>query len=82
MLSSNEWDPLTHVILGRADGARIPDMDISLRTINYSHLTDVNSVPIGLYPQQVIDEANADLEGIADFFQALNIRVSRPIIDV
>lgn len=78
MLARNEWDPLKHVIVGRADGARIPPMDISLRTINYSHLDDVSSVPVGDYPQQVIDEANEDLENLCDFLVKLGVRVSRP----
>jgi glycine amidinotransferase len=78
MLSGNEWDDLKHVIVGRADGARIPAMDLSLRTINYGHLADVSQVPVGPYPQQVIDEANEDLEGLADFFRSVGIRVSRP----
>jgi glycine amidinotransferase/scyllo-inosamine-4-phosphate amidinotransferase 1 len=81
MLARNEWDPLKHVIVGRADGSCIPTMDTSLRTINYSHLGDVSDVPCGLYPQQVIDEANEDLEGICDFFTSMNIKVDRPVVD-
>jgi N-dimethylarginine dimethylaminohydrolase len=78
MLSKNEWDPLQRVIVGRANGARIPVMDTSLRTINYSHLSDVDQIPQGLYPQQVIDEANEDLEGICNFLTSLGIQVDRP----
>ena len=78
MLSSNEWDDLKHVIVGRADQARIPPLDLSLRTINYGHLHDLGRVPEGLYPQQVIDEANEDLQGMVDFLESLGVRVSRP----
>lgn len=78
MLSCNEWDPLLHVIVGDARGAQIPVMDTSLRTINYSHLTDVLDVPVGLYPQQVIDEANEDLQGICNFLTGMGIKVDRP----
>jgi scyllo-inosamine-4-phosphate amidinotransferase 1 len=82
MLSTNEWDPLLHVIVGRADGARIPEMDNSLRTINYGNLRDVSQVPVGLYPQSVIDEANQDLENLSDFFKSCNIKVSRPDLQI
>lgn len=78
MLARNEWDPLQHVIVGRADGACIPKMDVSLRTINYSHLDNVDEVPYGLYPQQVIDEANQDLDGLCNFLRDLGVTVSRP----
>lgn len=81
MLAKNEWDLLTHVIVGRADGARIPQMDISLRTINYSNLPDVSGVPVGPYPDQVIEEANEDLEGIVDFLQSQGVRVDRPSLE-
>jgi N-dimethylarginine dimethylaminohydrolase len=78
MLARNEWDPLIHVVVGRADGARIPVMDRSLRTINYGNLRDVDAVPVGPYPQQVIDETNQDLENLVEFLQSLEIKVSRP----
>ena len=48
-VSKNEWDPLKKVIVGLADFARIPLMDKSLRTVNYSHITkDIEYVPVGL----------------------------------
>ena len=34
--SKNEWDQLKTVIVGIADNAKVPAMDISLKTINYS----------------------------------------------
>jgi glycine amidinotransferase/scyllo-inosamine-4-phosphate amidinotransferase 1 len=78
MLSTNEWDPLEHVIIGDATGARIPNMDTSLRVINYSHVNDVSDIPVGLYPRQVIDEANQDLQSLCDFLASLDIKVDRP----
>ena len=81
MLSANEWDPLQHVIVGRADGARIPVMDVSLRTINYSHVQDVTTVHTGSYPQTVIDKANEDLDALSDFFISLGIKVDRPSME-
>lgn len=78
MLSKNEWDPLKKVIVGVADGAKIPALDISLRVVNYADKTDELSIPQGLYPQQVIDEANEDLEVFCDFLRKENVEVLRP----
>ena len=78
MLSKNEWDPLKKVIVGIADNATIPELDISLRLINYADVKDESKIPQGLYPQQVIDEANEDLEIFCDFLRKENIEVVRP----
>ena len=79
-VSKNEWDPLKKVIVGLADFARIPLMDKSLRTVNYSHVTkDIEYVPVGLYPIQVIQEANEDLDRLASELIKLGIEVVRPM---
>lgn len=78
MTSTNEWSQLKKVIVGVADGAKIPPMTKSLRTVNYADKTDVSDVIEGLYPQQVIDEANEDLETFANFLKSLDIEVVRP----
>jgi glycine amidinotransferase len=78
MLSKNEWDPLETVIVGIADDAKIPSVDISLRTVNYADVKDVNEIPVGPYPQQVIDEANEDLEKFVVFLKSCGVTVLRP----
>jgi glycine amidinotransferase len=78
MLSKNEWDPLQKVIVGIADDAIIPKLDISLRCINYADYEDESNIPQGRYPQQVIDEANEDLEIFCDFLRNENVEVLRP----
>lgn len=78
MLSKNEWDPLKKVIVGIANGAKIPKLDRSLRTINYANVADELSIPYGTYPQQVIDEANEDLEVFCDFLRKEGVEVLRP----
>lgn len=78
MLSSNEWDPLKSVIVGIADDARIPWLDPSLRYVNYASTHDTKSIPKGPYPQQVIEEANEDLETFCDFLRKESITVYRP----
>ena len=78
MKSQNEWDQLKKVIVGVADYARVPEVDLSVRTINYADREDVSDVHVGLYPQQVIDEANEDLEVLSDFLSDLGVEVLRP----
>ena len=79
-VSKNEWDPLKKVIVGLADFARIPDNDISVRTVNYSHVIDENKIPKSqIYPLDVIREANDDLDRLADELKKLGIEVVRPM---
>lgn len=78
MYSSNEWGKLKKVIVGIADDARIPEMDQSLRTVNYAHTNDVSTVSTGLYPEQVIEEANEDLNVLCDFLTSEGVEVLRP----
>jgi len=77
MLSKNEWDSLRKVIVGVADGATIPSLDVSLRTVNYAHVYNDQDIPNGPYPQQVIDEANEDLETLCNFLSKESIEVHR-----
>lgn len=79
-VSKNEWDPLKKVIVGLADFARIPNLDKSLRTVNYSHVKDERDIPSGgLYPLQVQQEANEDLDTLASELTKLGIEVVRPM---
>ena len=77
MKSQNEWDKLKKVIVGVADYARVPEVDLSVRTINYADREDVSDVPVGQYPQQVIDEANEDLEVFVSFLLGEGVEVLR-----
>ena len=79
-VSKNEWDPLQKVIVGLADFARIPNLDKSLRTVNYSHIKNDSEIPEGgLYPLSVIKEANEDLDRLASELTKLDIEVVRPM---
>jgi glycine amidinotransferase len=75
---TNEWDQLKKVIVGVADYAQIPQMDKSLRTINYADVADVSSIKTGPYPDQVISEANEDLEIFCNFLRGEGVEVLRP----
>lgn len=75
--SHNEWDRLRSVVVGRADNARVPIDDLSLRAINYAG-PQQHAVPAGPYPQAVIDEANEDLEFLCRVFVDAGVTVHRP----
>lgn len=78
MLSQNEWKPLKSVIVGTATNAKIPPVDKSIRCVNFAGEKDEDIPTSGYYPQQVIDEANEDLEVLCDFLKKENIKVHRP----
>lgn len=78
--SHNEWSQLKSVVIGNAKFARIPPMDKSLRTVNYSNIIQDRELPKeGLYPTQVEEEANEDLEILCQELIKLGIEVHRPI---
>lgn len=77
-MSVNEWSQLSKVIVGIADNAKIPELDISLRTVNYADVQDEVDIPKGNYPEQVVQEANQDLEIFANFLKKEGVRVLRP----
>lgn len=78
MKSTNEWDQLSKVIIGIADNAKIPSLDVSLRTVNYADVKKETDIPCGVYPEQVIQEANQDLETFSNFLKGEQIKVLRP----
>ena len=78
MNSTNEWGHLKKIIIGVADYATIPTLDISLRTVNYADISNESNIKSGPYPQQVIDEANEDLETLCDFLRKEGVEVVRP----
>ena len=78
-MSKNEWGQLKKVIVGIADNAKIPtDIDIRLRCVNFADKITESEIQKGPYPQQVIDEANEDLETFVDFLKGESVEVVRP----
>jgi N-dimethylarginine dimethylaminohydrolase len=77
-MTKNEWSQLKKVIVGISDGAKIPQIDLSMRTINYADKLNVENNSVGNYPEQVIEEATEDLEIFVNFLQSQNIEVFRP----
>lgn len=77
--SRNEWGRLRSVIVGRADNARVPTDDVSLRAINYAG-GEARAIRHGPYPDIVIDEANEDLEALCSVFSDAGVSVHRPAV--
>lgn len=76
--SKNEWDTLKTVIVGDATNARFPEKDAM-----FSYNADITSWketphPFGNFPQFIIDEANEDLQVLADTLSNLGVQVLRP----
>ena len=80
MYSKNEWDKLKKVVVGIADNATIPELEVSLRTVNYANVVDTSTIPVGPYPQTVIDEANEDLDVFCNVLRSNGVEVVRPTV--
>jgi len=75
----NHWDPLEEIIVGIADHARVPTVNRSTMNMSYSNYNVEDVRPLeGAYPQWLIDEANEDLNGLADTLKKLGVKVHRP----
>ncbi|KAA8707928.1 hypothetical protein [Pseudomonas cannabina] len=75
----NEWDPLEEMIVGVAHGARVPRPDKGLFALDYSeHHDSPHEIPSGPYPEQLIEEAQEDLDAFAAFLESHGVTVRRP----
>ncbi|MEU7138140.1 scyllo-inosamine-4-phosphate amidinotransferase [Nocardia sp. NPDC046473] len=78
--SDDEFSPLLEVVVGTADGARIPPLDRSALLNLYPDLGPAESarVAVGAFPSRVLAEAAEDLDGLAKLLADLGVRVYRP----
>ncbi|GIR84183.1 MAG: hypothetical protein CM15mP85_08070 [Rhodobacterales bacterium] len=74
--SWNEWDPLKHVIVGRADDCHIPPEEPALDA-KVPEDSDMRG-QWGRRPQETIDRANELLDNFASLLEKRGIRVDRP----
>ena len=74
--SWNEWDPLKHVIVGRADGCCIPAPEPALDA-KVPEDSDMKG-QYGPRKQDTIDKANELLDNFANMLQKKGIKVDRP----
>jgi elongation factor P--beta-lysine ligase/N-dimethylarginine dimethylaminohydrolase len=78
--SHDEYSPLTEVVVGTATDARLPELDRSAWLNLYPDLDadELVAVPTGAFPAPLLDEAQEDLDGLADILTALGVTVHRP----
>ena len=76
--SYNEWDPLKRIIVGDASQANWPLYDPVFSEEGKKTLWTETPVPSGPAPQHIIDEANEDLQILADTLTGLGVDVVRP----
>lgn len=79
MISSyNEWSPLKKVVVGDATDANWPVTDPVFLQEGQKTTWKQTPVPRGPVPQQIIEEANEDLNLLATTLQSLGVEVLRP----
>ena len=79
MISSyNEWSPLKRIVVGDATHANWPVLDPVFSKESEKTTWTETPVPSGPVPQRIIDEANEDLDGLAEMLMRLGVQVIRP----
>ena len=68
--SWNEWDPLKHVIVGRADGCCIPPTEPAMAP-KIPEESDMKGLH-GPRPPDTIEKANAQLDNFASILPAVD----------
>jgi N-dimethylarginine dimethylaminohydrolase len=76
--SRNEWDPLKKVVVGVATNANWPGHDPIFAKEMQEAPWKETPAPNGPVEQWVIDEANEDLQGLADILTQAGVEVVRP----
>ena len=74
--SWNEWDPLKHVIVGRADGTCIPAPEPALDA-KVPEDSDMRG-QFGPRTKDTVDKANQLLDNFSSMLQKRGIKVDRP----
>ena len=79
MISSyDEWSPLKKIVVGSATDANWPVNDPVFSLEGSKTLWKDTPVPSGPVPQWIIDEANNDLDQLANTLTNLGVKVDRP----
>ena len=76
--TNNEWDKLRSVVVGSATNANWPSTDPVFARESSKTTWKETPVPSGPVPQFIIDEANEDLEDLANVLVQLGVEVFRP----
>lgn len=76
--SSNEWGKLRSVVVGSATHANWPSDDPVFALESEKTLWKETPVPSGPVPQWIVDEANEDLDNLANVLTKVGVEVFRP----
>ena len=76
--SWNEWDPLKHIIIGKADHSCIawPEPALDAKVPENSLMKGMN----GPRPLETVEKANSQLDNLANILEQRGIRVDRPLL--
>jgi glycine amidinotransferase/scyllo-inosamine-4-phosphate amidinotransferase 1 len=77
MKCNNDWDTLKEIIVGTAKGYRTPELNRSFKSCQFPEY-DEESIPIGSYPDWVIEETEEDLDTLAKTLTSHDVVVHRP----
>ncbi|DBA00926.1 TPA: hypothetical protein N0F65_006126 [Lagenidium giganteum] len=77
--SHNEWDPLEEVIVGRVEGATIPEWHVSGKAVWPNKWWDMYKTKSGTpFPQKLLDGAQKELDYLAKVLEGEGVIVRRP----
>lgn len=76
--SYNEWDPLKSIVVGSARGANWPSNDPVFAVESEKTSWTETPVPSGPVPEWIIEEAEAELDGLANILTKRGVEVIRP----
>ena len=79
VFTTNDWDSLEEIIVGRADFAHIPPVDPSMKNFMFANLSNVEiKKHVGSYNQDLLKEANEDLDILSEVLEDCGVVVHRP----
>lgn len=77
--SHNEWDPLEEVIVGRVEGATIPEWHVSGKAVWPQKWWEMYQTKSGrAFPQELMDNAAKELDYLAEVLRGEGVIVRRP----
>lgn len=74
--SWNEWDPLKHIILGRAEGTMVQAPEIAVQRAWPDHGFPPGTY--GPYPEEMQEQAIEQMDNFAKVLESRGVRVDRP----
>jgi N-dimethylarginine dimethylaminohydrolase len=76
--STNDWDPLESIIVGNAHFARFPEKCPTFRDQERTTKWKHSPLPSGMFPSQILAQANDKLDVMCAFLKDIGVEVFRP----